>query len=450
MLEQDLKILVIDDDFQMLTAIEKSLSIDDIHADTASNGFEALAKISDESYQVVVTDIRMDGMSGMDLLKQIKERHPDIIVIVMTAYGTIDIAIEAMQNGAADFLVKPFSSEDLIGILNRAIQRNNKHKLSRSSSGKVQIITESSKMKEILNLAKRVANSRASVLIQAESGTGKELLARYIHECSPRSNNPYVAVNCAAVPKELLESELFGHEKGSFTGAITRKIGKFEIAHTGTLVLDEIGEMEHSLQAKILRALQEQEIDRVGGRKPVPIDVRVIATTNQDIPRLIKEDKFREDLYYRINVIPLGLPPLRERQEDIEPLAEYFCKKYSIENNKSKIILNKETLNLLYRYNWPGNVRELENIIHRAVVISNDEEIKPQHLFLNNQVHTSGARVEIRVGVSMKETEKQLIYKTLEETKNNRTHAAKLLGISIRTLRNKLRDYREEEGIIPG
>jgi transcriptional regulator with PAS, ATPase and Fis domain len=277
-----------------------------------------------------------------------------------------------------------------------------------------------------------------------ESGTGKELLASFIHQHSGQSDRPYIAINCAALPEGLAESELFGYEKGAFTGAVSRKIGKFELANHGTIILDEITEIAIPLQAKLLRVLQEREIDRVGGDKPVPVDTRIIAISNIDINKAVKEGKFREDLFYRINVIPLTIPPLRERKGDIPLLANYFLEKYSLSNNKKMTKIAEETISLLLRYDWKGSVRELENTIERAVLLGKGEVLLPKHLFLEELGSNGRKSVSIRAGLSVKAMEKELIFHTLEEVNNNRTHAAKLLGISIRTLRNKLREYKEK------
>ncbi len=286
------------------------------------------------------------------------------------------------------------------------------------------------------------------MLISGETGTGKEMVARYIHQCSPRAGKPFMAVNCAALPEGLLESELFGHEKGAFTGALAKKDGKFELAHKGTLLLDEVTEMTPALQAKLLRVLQEHEIDKVGGREPIPVDVRVIATTNRDPKKLIEEGKFREDLYYRLNVIPIKLPPLRERMEDLPVLTEHFLRKHCAENGRSIASLAPETLSLLNKYQWRGNVRELENIIERAVLVCPGDVIEPSHLFMEDSEQAPAGAPGGALGSfrgTIYEMERELIFKTLEETGNNKTKAAEILGISIRTLRNKLNEYKEKD-----
>jgi DNA-binding NtrC family response regulator len=376
-----------------------------------------------------------------------------------------------MKLGAFDYLLKPFSALDLQGIVRRAIQKNQSFLTVRKARSSFSIITQDPDMLAMLELAEQAARGKATILIQAESGTGKELIARCIHQFSPRSESPFVAVNCAALPDNLLESELFGFEKGAFTGAIGQKPGKFELAQGGTLLLDEIGEMAPLLQAKLLRVLQEQEVDRIGGKHPIPVDVRVIATTNKDLKRLIGEGSFREDLFYRLNVIPLTIPPLRKRRSDIPLLADHFCEKYGQESRQQKIQLAPQTLELLLRYDWPGNVRELENVLQRASTLARNPTVYPQDLFLpqlsdapveddleerelavnghdpnGSESAESGEpisqKLPLKAGFSVSEMEKRLIQLTLEETGGNRTRAAQLLGISLRTLRNKLREYR--------
>lgn len=396
---------------------------------------------------------------------------------MITAYGTINQAVEAMQRGASDFLTKPFSATDLERIVERSLTPEAKHIRQKSShqKGGRPIITNDPLMIRVLEVAEAVARSEATVLIQGESGTGKELVARFVHASSPRAQQAFVAVNCAALPASLLESELFGHEKGAFTGAQARKIGKFELAHNGTILLDEISEMDIALQAKLLRVLQEREVDRVGGRDPVTIDVRVLATTNRDLEESVREGRFRADLFYRLNVIPLTLPPLRARISDIKLLTEHFMRQY-LGNNAPA--LPAEVLQSLLSHSWPGNIRELQNAVQRAAILSRgaipcesdfllsasaitqlesvrieeprvgsihsmvekivENGIEPNRSALNDSVM-------IRSGMTVQEMERALILETLRATSNNRTEAAKLLGISIRTLRNKLHEYRGGE-----
>ncbi len=433
----------------------------------------------------------MPKRSGLELLKDIKSIAPAKPVIMATAYGTVETAVEAMKHGAFDYIKKPINFDSFQFIVQQAlnyegmtgnvsIDVENKKSNSKPVDLSKEIVTENQSMQSLLEVARNVAKSKSTMLIQSESGTGKELLASYIHDNSDRSKRPFVAVNCAALPDTLLESELFGHAKGSFTGATQDYRGKFEQAHTGTILLDEISEMALPLQAKLLRVLQEYQVDKVGGKEPIPIDVRVIATTNQNLLGMIDNGKFREDLYFRLNVIPLALPPLRDRMDDVPVLVKYFVEKHSKINNRKCPAVSRETLNILTNYHWRGNVRELENVMERAMLLCDGEEIQPNHLLMSSQLGETSINADlasitssktknvksvsvekdsndtdyqdsqdssglgIEVGMSMKEAEKRFIFKTLHETKGNRTHAAKTLGISIRTLRNKLNEYREE------
>ncbi len=444
-------ILIIDDEPDMRAAVSHALSRSGFNARAVSNGPDALNTFKKENIGMVITDMRMPEMSGLQILGEIKKLSPHIPVIMMTAYGTIDNAVEAMKEGASDYIIKPFSAETLEAVVRKALAASNfplgmrrSKKVPPTASNHRNFITQDEKILEILEFAENVAQSNSTVLILGESGTGKEMLASYIHENSPRRNQSYVAVNCAALPENLAESELFGHEKGAFTGAATRKIGKFELADQGTIVLDEISEMPLHLQAKLLRAIQEREIDRVGGSKPVPIDTRIIAISNVDLKKAVRDGKFREDLYYRVNVVPFMIPPLRERICDIPLLVEHFVAKYCSLNNRARISISDETMSALMRCDWKGNVRELENVIERAVIMAKSSALLPKHLFLDTSENEKPKEIPFKVGTSVKEMEKELIFNTLEEVNDNRTHAAKLLGISIRTLRNKLREYKIE------
>ena len=445
---QEQSILVVDDEPDMRIALSHALSRSGYAVDCASSGFEALEKFKKDNYSMVITDMKMPEMTGMELLGKVKGMSPQVPVIMITAYGTINNAVEAMQEGASDYILKPFSAETLEATVKKASLRPGdqvKSKMldvceERGLEPK-RILTQDTELVNILNLAKDVAPSNATVLILGESGTGKELLSSYIHHHSSRKDRPYVAVNCAALPENLAESELFGHERGSFTGAVGRKMGKFELANNGTILLDEITEMPLHLQAKLLRVLQEREIDRIGGSKPIPIDIRVIAVSNVDLKKAVREGRFREDLFYRINVIPLSIPPLRERKGDIPLLVEYFLEKYSSGNGRKMTRIADETISLLLKYDWKGNVRELENTVERAVLLGKGEVLLPKHLFLEDTGDCQKEPMAIRVGTSVREMEKELIFQTLREVDDNRTHAAELLGISIRTLRNKLKEY---------
>jgi DNA-binding NtrC family response regulator len=444
-------ILVVDDEPDMRSALSHALSRSGYSVETASSGFEALEKFKREDFGMVITDLKMPEMSGMEVLDEVKKISPRIPVIMITAYGTIDNAVEAMKEGASDYILKPFSSETLDAAVKKVYLNSNgqtQYKslkvYARTNTEINRIVTQDPKLLKILDLAENVAASNATVLIMGESGTGKELLASFIHQHSGQNESPYVAVNCAALPESLAESELFGHEKGAFTGAASRKTGKFELADRGTILLDEISEMPVPLQAKLLRVLQEREIDRVGGNKPIPIEVRIIATSNIDLKSAVKQGKFREDLFYRLNVIPFTIPPLRERKGDIQLLADYFLERYSTNNNKNMKKIAEETISLLLKYNWKGNARELKNTIERAVLLGRGDVLLPKHLFLEAPENEQEKNIPFRVGLSVREMEKELIFQTLKEVNGNRTHAAEILGISIRTLRNKLREYKDD------
>jgi two-component system response regulator FlrC len=467
------RILVADDDPHMQQAIRACLGRGDYHLVVVNNGLAALEQLEQEEFDLVITDQQMPQMSGLELMTTMQKREIDVAVIMITAYGTITQAVQAMQVGAADFITKPFSAQDLERVVERVLLPESKASRQRvqKSRGGRPIITNDPLMIRVLEVAEAVARSEATVLIQGESGTGKELIARFVHASSLRAQQSFVAVNCAALPESLLESELFGHEKGAFTGAQTRKIGKFELAHGGTILLDEISEMELGLQAKLLRVLQEREVDRVGGKDPVAIDVRVLATTNRNLEDSVREGKFRADLYYRLNVIPITLPPLRERRSDIKLLTEHFMRQYLGEKAPT---LPAEVLEALMSHPWPGNIRELQNAVQRAAILSCGKTPRQAEFLLSMnpdsqldtlraqvgqgaRIHdtidtvvdsralaTSAGHLQIRSGTTVQEMERALIMETLRATGDNRTEAAKLLGISIRTLRNKLHEYRGE------
>lgn len=488
-----LPILIVDDEVEMRIAMSETLKHCGYPVELSHNAIDALKKFKEHEYSLVITDMTMPKRSGLELLKDIKAIDPNRPVIMVTAYGTIETAVEAMKHGAFDYIVKPFNFETFTFVVERslAFREHTTPQVQRISTETTtkkgdlhewkQMVTHNRKMLDLLDVAKNVAKSKATVMIQSESGTGKELLSRFIHNHSDRAARPFVAVNCAALPDNLLESELFGYRKGAFTGATQDHRGKFEQAHGGTILLDEISEMALSLQAKLLRVLQEREIDKVGGKEPVMVDVRVIATTNRDMIQLVEEKKFREDLYFRLNVIPLSLPSLRERKDDIPLLVDHFCKKHSELNGRDCPSVHADAMQVLMSYNWRGNVRELENVVERSLLLCNGKEILPPHLLMRPQslnesmvslppmvsvvelppsqpavqnpafpeVVTSfdpsvslSSSLGINVGMSMREAEKTLILETLRETGDNRTHAAKMLGISIRTLRNKLNEYR--------
>lgn len=419
-------VLVVDNDPQMGVALMNAIQRLGYDVVVSNSGHDAMSKLHQYNFSLVVTDMRMPKMDGLMLLREIRRTVGNLPVIVITGFGTIENAVEAMKEGAQDYLMKPFSYD----ILKKAIEAT----MMRTEYGG-EILTASTEMKKIITVAGNLAASDITVLIQGESGTGKELLARYIHRLSSRSKRAFIAVNCAAIPDTLLESELFGHEKGSFTGAVDRKIGKFELAQSGSILLDEIGEMSMILQAKLLRVLQEREIDRVGGREPIPVDVRIIATTNKDLLKECKEGRFREDLYYRLNVFPIKVPPLRERPGDISLLAEHFIEKFSGISGKAIRGITSGAFTHLKGKQWRGNVRELENVIQRAVFLCKGAEIESDDLLLEGESATDAIRGKIR------DMEKELILQTLKDMHGNKSKAAKVLGVSVRTIRNKLHEY---------
>lgn len=440
------KILVVDDDNLIKDFLKESLSRLNHQVDLASSGDEALDKIKKTEYDIILSDIRMPKMSGMELLKATRKFSPYAKIMLMTAYGTIENAVEAMKLGAFDYIQKPFSVDDIEIKIRKALDYKKlewENRLLKSEiSGKYKfenIVGKSPQMKKIFELVEVVANSRSSVLLTGESGTGKELIAKAIHYNSPRKDGPFVKINCAALPEGLMESELFGHEKGAFTGAIRLTHGRFELADEGTLLLDEISEIPLSLQSKLLRVLQEKEFERVGSGQPIQVDVRIISTTNQNLKALIEKGKFREDLFYRLNVIPIHIPPLREKKEDIIPLAEHFLRKYNLENNRFIKGISEQVFEMFMEYFWPGNIRELENFIERAVVTAKGKVLVPddfpKEIFFKKELNKLG------VGNTLEEVEKSLILKTLEACAGNKTKAAEILRISTRTLRNKLSEY---------
>ena len=446
--EQPERILIVDDDPSMRTALMESVRRLGYDVQGATDGADAVDRVSRYKPWLVVTDLKMPRLGGLDLIKEIKRRSPNTLMVLMTAYGTVETAVEAMKYGASDYILKPFSTD----LLERVIANLKAHGADASTPSTAtidqrSILTQDPGMVRLLSTVEGVAASQATVLINGESGTGKELLARFIHSRSPRAHRPFIAVNCAALPDGLLESELFGHERGAFTGAIMKKLGKFEMAHTGTLLLDEISEMNMGLQAKLLRVIQEREVDRVGGREPVSVNIRVIAMTNRSLYHEVEQGRFREDLYYRLNVFPVTVPPLRERPADIPLLVRHFVAVAAARNSLPLPTVSAAAYAMLQARRWKGNVRELENIMERAVLLAGNEPILPAHL-----LPESGGQPVSPTPVpsvpqpsgngSLWEMERELIFQTLARVRENRTHAAKELGISIRTLRNKLREYR--------
>jgi len=443
-------ILLIDDDASLRRVIEYSLKERGYAVRTAESGEEGLLLFGSERFDAVITDITMPGMNGMEVLRKVQEASPGLPVIIITAYGTIESAVEAMKLGAFDYVTKPFPSRDELHLrLQKALQHQRLERENRSLREMVNdrfsfgnVLGTSERTREVLDLAGRVAASDATVLITGESGTGKELLAKGIHLASARASEPFVAVNCAAIPENLIESELFGHVKGAFTGAVRDREGKFELAEGGTLFLDEIGDLRVDLQAKILRSLQERTIDRVGGEKPVELDVRVIAATNRDLESEVRAGNFREDLYYRLSVVVLQMPPLRERKDDIPLLAEHFLKRF---NPGSAARLAPDALALLTAYGWPGNVRELENVMERASVLRRGETITRADLpeKLSRAAHdVKNIILNLPAdGISLEELERDLIVKALETHKGNQTRAAEFLRITRPTLIYRMEKY---------
>lgn len=422
---------------------------------TAQEGTEACEKVKSGDFRMVIAGYETPGLKGIDFCNLVVSNQPEVCLLFLSRGAAVKEAVEVMRAGAFDFVMKPVDPDQLQHLVRRGFgDPADGGAARRRQVQSRQIVTRDENMQRLLDLARQVADSRASVLIQGESGTGKELFARFIHENSSRRNGPFVAVNCGALPESLLESELFGHEKGAFTGAVSQKAGKFELADGGTLLLDEVTEMQASVQAKLLRVLQEREVDRLGGRMPISLDIRVIATTNRDIKTALAEKKFRDDLYYRLNVIPIRIPSLRERRVDIPILARHFIDKYNAIDGRNVKSLATGAVERLTSLPFQGNVRELENIIERAVLLSNGECIQEKDLFVERLQLDSDVESASSLDGSgslparpLREVEKNLIFQALDETNGNRTHAAQMLGISVRTLRNKLNEYRETKEV---
>ena len=449
---QNLSILIIEDGKSQREMLRDFLRGEGYDVSEAENGQKALEKVRKDYFDLLLLDYKMPEMNGLEVLKQVKGINPEIDVIMMTAYGTVEMAVNAMKSGAADYITKPIELDELLILIDRVSERRTLLReneiLLEELRGKGvttdQIIYKSQVMEEVINLAGRVADSRATVLIRGESGTGKELLARLIHSLSPRSQRPMITVNCAALPESLLESELFGHEKGSFTGASNRRIGRFEEADRGTLFLDEIGDISPLVQVKILRFLQELEFQRVGGNQTIRADVRIISATNQDLRARIEQGRFREDLFYRLNVVDIVIPPLWERKEDLPALIDHFLTHFAAENGKQIQGISPEARDLFMKYDYPGNVRELENIIERAVVITRGLIISSRDLpFSGGPAHSNQS--ETGNPGTLKESidalERRMVQDALRSTGNHQTRAAGLLGISERMLRYKVKKY---------
>lgn len=446
-----LNILIVEDEKSQRETLCGFLAKEGHAVREAENGEQALAVVRESPVDLLLLDYKMPGMNGIEVLEGVKKINPDIDVIMMTAFGTIETAVRAMKAGAVDYVTKPVELDELVHHLNRLSERRVlireneilRRELRDKGVTADRIVSRSPEMERLVNMAGRVASSRATVLIQGESGTGKELLARLIHNLSPRSARPMIAVNCGAIPETLLEAELFGHEKGAFTGAAGRRIGRFEEADGSTLFLDEVGELSSPVQVKLLRFLQEREFQRLGGNQTIRADVRVISATNRDLESRVREGAFREDLYYRLNVVVMSIPPLRERKADIAPLADYFLKQCARENGKEIDGFSHEARDLILKYDYPGNVRELENIIERAVVICRGRVISVEDLPFRARPTLPEAKRQgsQRMKESIEVLERRLIEEAMQEAQGNQTRAAELLGISERMLRYKLKKY---------
>jgi two-component system response regulator HydG len=453
MTDRNEKILVVDDEVSQRKMLKANLSLDGYQVFEAEDGSEAIARVSDEFYDLILMDNRMSQVDGIEALQQIKKISPAIPVIIITAHGSVETAVQALQSGAHDYLTKPLDIDELRIKIHQTLEfwrlkEENILQKRRIESlfDTAGIVGRAPAMKEVLETVAQVAPSEASVLILGESGTGKELIANALHQGSLRVDKRFIKVNCASIPETLLESELFGHEKGAFTGAVNRRAGRFELADSGTIFLDEIGEMNLPTQAKLLRVLQEREFEPLGSTKTVKVDIRVIAASNKNLEQEVGKRTFREDLYYRLNVVPIHLPPLRDRKEDIPLLTEHFVNKYNEKNSRNVLGFHPRALDALMRYSWPGNIRELENVVERAVILTREDYVPYSELpeavkgesgdDLSEQIRSG-----IRAGMTIKEMERELIISTLEETDGNRTHSARILGITRRTLQHKLKEY---------
>ncbi|HDP99437.1 MAG TPA: sigma-54-dependent Fis family transcriptional regulator [bacterium] len=457
------KILIIEDNDTMREGMAAIVGKMKHECQSASNGVDGLKLMAKKSFDLVVTDYKMEGINGLELLRQIKKSYPPIEVMIITAYGTIELAVEAMKLGAIDFITKPFSHDEFKLKIERLLERIQERKeLARISEENIylrdeleqqfnysEIIGNTKAMQNVYRTMQKVAETDSSVLIYGESGTGKELVARAIHKLSPRKNKPFIRINCGALADSLLESELFGHEKGAFTGAVKRKQGRFELAHLGSIFLDEIGDVSPNMQLKLLRVLQEKEFERVGSEETIQVDVRILAATNKNLSDLIQQGKFREDLFYRLHIIPIYLPPLRERKQDIPLLVNHFIKKLTTAMNKPAKQITEAAMKRLTSYHWPGNVRELENLLERMIVLSDQDVIDVWDLPILQMAAGSEMlpndlldRFHLDLNAMLAAVEKQLIEKAMNETAGNKSQAAKLLGIQTSLLYYKLDKHK--------
>jgi DNA-binding NtrC family response regulator len=447
-MNDSIRILVVDDEASQRELVSGYLKKQGFEVFTAAGGESALELFRQAPMELILTDQRMPGLSGLDLLKAAREINPETQVIVMTAYGSVETAVEAMRDGAADYVAKPLNLDELRQKIQRIVEQHRLYAENRALREELKsrhriegIIGESGQMVEVISLVQRVAASEATVLIRGESGTGKELIAKAIHYASPRAARPLVRVNCAALPENLLESELFGHEKGSFTGAISTRKGRFELADTGTLFLDEIGDLPLHLQAKLLRVLQEREFERVGSSQPIKVNVRILSATHRDLESLMRAGQFRDDLYYRLNVVTILLPPLRERRQDLPPLMDHFLKLFAAKNGKSLRGFSRAARDALLRYDYPGNVRELENLLERAVVLCRGDVIDRGDLPLILDDPDALSETQTQLTAAVEGLERRMIREALKRANGVQTRAAELLGVTERALRYKLKKY---------
>ncbi|HMU54535.1 MAG TPA: sigma-54 dependent transcriptional regulator [Nitrospira sp.] len=442
-------IIVVDDEINIRSALVTVLSKQGYDVRGVGSGEEALEELTHGGAELVITDLKMPGMGGIEFIRRLKAAWPETEVVVMTAYGSIDTAVEAMRSGAYDYVTKPIDRERFPLVVAKALERralaNENKQLRDRLETRVrydQMVGESEPMQRVYSLVEMVADSGVTVLLTGESGTGKELVARAIHHKSARADGPFVTLNCGALPENLFESELFGYEKGAFTGATTTKVGRFELADSGTLLLDEIGELSLKSQVDFLRVLETKEFRRLGGTKVIKVDARIVAATNRNLEEAVKQGDFREDLYYRLNVVPIRLPPLRERGEDIPLLAERFLREFSAQHHRDLKEISRDVMRLMRLYAWPGNIRQLRNLMERLVITVKEPAIQPEHLPEEIQASQEHTRtMVVTLGTSLHDIEREAIRRTLAEVVNHREKAAKLLGISLRALQYKIKEY---------